>query len=398
MVALKKPEVYELDALYRPVGTVIDKWESFIWTERHRAMGDFQLDLLPTTANRSRFKPGVLLAMNESKRIMKVETVNDGIDESGKALLKISGRSLELILDDRVAMGALTDLTTTPKWTLTGLPAAIMRQIFHDICVTGVLNTADIIAGVTEGSSLYPTDTIAEPSSSITVDLEPASVYADIKAIGDQFDVGFRLIWDPNTYGLYFDVYTGIDRTTAQTSYTAVIFSPDLGNLQNTTELTTIAGSKNVAYVFSPVGVEVVYPTDVDPSISGFDRHVILVKADDITDTDAPTASAKMIQRGQQALADARAFSGFDGEISQNSSYVYGKDYNLGDLVELRNTDGATDQMQVTEHIRVSDTQGERSYPTLTINKFITPGSWAAQDFNLVWADVLDTLHWAEEP
>lgn len=391
-------EAYILDSLYRETGTVIDVFESFIWTERHRAMGDFQIDLLPTTANRNTFKVGTLIAKNDSFRIMRVETANDGVDSTGKAIFKISGRSLELILEDRVAMSALTDLTTTPKWTLTGLPAALMRQIFHDICVTGVLNTADIISGVTEGSSLFPDDTIAEPSDSITADFELATVYTDIKAIADQFDVGFRLIRDPNTGLLYFDVYTGIDRTSQQASYTAVIFSPDFGNLQNTNELTTIAGSKNVAYVFSPVGVEVVYPTDVDPSISGFDRHVIPVKADDITDTTPAVATAKMIQRGNEALAQARAFSGFDGEISQNSSYKYGVDYNLGDLVELRNTDGATNQMQVTEHISVSDAQGERSYPTLTINKFITPGSWDARDFNQVWDDVPDTEHWDDLP
>lgn len=391
-------EAYILDSLYRATGTVIDTFESFIWTERHRAAGDFQLDLLSTPANRATFKTGTLLAKNDSFRVMQVKTVQDKVNEEGKATLTIQGTSLETILGDRVGMGALADLTTTPKWTLTGLPAALMRQMFHDICVTGVLNAGDIIAGITEGSSLYPTDTIAEPSSSITVDFEPDTLYNDIKKIADQFDLGFRLIRDPNTGALYFDVYTGIDRTTQQTSYTAVVFSPDLGNLQNTTELTTIAGAMNVAYVFSPVGYEIVYPTDVDPSVSGFERHVLLVKADDITDTTASVASAKMIQRGNEALAQARTFSGFDGEISQNSKYVYGKDYNLGDLVELRNKDGAANNMQVVEHISVSDDQGERDYPTFALNEFITPGSWAARDFNQVWADVPDTEHWADLP
>lgn len=390
-------EGYILDPLYKKTGTVIDVFESFIWTERHRAMGDFQIDLLPTKANRQTFRPGTLLTVDDSFRVGKIETLEDKITQEGKALLVVTGRTIESILDDRVAMPDWASTTITPKWSLTGLPAALMRQIFHDICIGGDLGLEDTLP-ISEGSSLYPEDTIAEPGDEIAVDFEPDTVYNDIKAIADQFDLGFRIVRDPNTGILYFDVYTGIDRTSQQSSYTPVVFSPDFGNLQNTRELTSIAGAKNVAYVYSPVGNEAVYAQDVDPSISGFDRQIILVKADDITDTDSGVASAKMIQRGNEALAASRAFSGFDGEISQNSIYIYGKHYNLGDLVELRNSDGATDQMQVTEHIRVSDSQGERSYPTLSLNEFIMPGTWFARDFNQVWDDVPDTEHWDDLP
>lgn len=390
-------EGYLLNSLYQKMGIVIDVFESFIWTERHRAIGDFQVVVLPSLANRQTFKVGTLLTVNDSFRVGKIETIEDAIDANGKATLKVTGRTIESVLEDRVGMAALADLTTAPKYSLTGLPAALMRQMFHDICVSGVIDTGDII-DVNEGSSLYPEDTIAEPGDEIVVDFEPDTLYADIKAIADQFDLGFRIIRDPNTGSLYYDVYTGIDRTTQQASYTPVVFSPDFANLQNTRELTTIAGAKNVAYVFSPVGNEIVYAQDVDPFVSGFSRQAILVKADDITDTDSLVASAKMIQRGNEALAASRAFSGFDGEINQYSNYIYGRDYNLGDLVELRNSDGATDQMQVTEHIRAADTEGERSFPTLAINKFITPGSWDARDFNQVWDDVPDTEHWDDLP
>jgi hypothetical protein len=178
----------------------------------------------------------------------------------------------------------------------------------------------------------------------------------------------------------------------------AVIFSPNLDNLQNTTELTSIATYKNVAYVFSPVGHEIVYLPDVDPTTTGFERRVLLVTADDITDEDPFAASAKMVQRGIQELARNRQFSAFDGEINQTSQYQYGRDYNLGDLVEYQNTSGAINIMQVTEQIFVSDREGDRSYPTLSMNTFITPGSWLSWDDEEVWAEVDSDLHWADLP
>lgn len=389
-------ELYILDSLYRRI-EMVDSFNSLIWTERCRAMGDFQLLINSTLQNRTRFTAGTRLAIKDSYRVMTVETVEDTTDADDRKILKISGPSLEEILEDRVAMSALTDLTTNPKWVLTGTPGVIARKIFHDICVTGILNAGDIIPVIE--ASIFPVDTISEPVVEITIEIDPTTVYKAIKSVCDLYDLGFRLVRGLDTSLLYFDVYAGSNRTTQQSTLPAVVFSPDLDNLQNTTELTTIDLYKNVAYVVSPVGHAVVYPLDVDPSTAGLDRHVLLVKADDITDTDPAVASAKMIQRGKEELSKSRTFSAFDGEIDQSSQYKYGVHYNLGDIVEMRNIDGATSVMQVTEQIFSQDESGERSYPTLSINRFITPGSWGAWDYNQVWDDLDPSAEtWSEQP
>jgi hypothetical protein len=390
-------EAYILDSLNRRID-VVDNFESFLWTERHSAAGDFKMVVHSTLQNRKRLTAGTRLAQNGSYRVMTIQTVEDSVDADGKTSLTITGNSLEDILNARVARSALSNTTTTPKWTITGLPMDIAKLIYHDICTIGILSTADVIAEITEGSPLFPVDTIAAPSTAITVDLEPITVYSAIKQVCDLYDMGFRIVRDPVSNRLYFDIYTGSDRTTQQTTYSAVIFSPNLDNLQNTTEVRTTAGARNCAYVVSPVGSTIVYGLDVDPTITGFDRQVLLVNATDITDTDSTVALNKMIQRGKEALNQARSFAGFDGEISQFSQYKYQTDYFLGDLVEMQNVDGVVNQMQVTEVIFVSDSEGERIYPTLSTNEFITPGSWGAWDFNQHWADVLDTLHWADLP
>jgi hypothetical protein len=387
-------EVYILDSLYQRV-QVFDNHNSLIWTERHSAWGDFELHLQSTIATRRAFVPGVRLAMNESYRIMMVETVEDTTDSTGIQQLKITGRSIEALLDNRAALAVLGDTTTTPKWILTGTPGDIARQIFHDICVTGVLDVGDIFPLIIE-DSIFPTDTIPEPADIIEIDLDPTTVYSGVKGVVDLYSMGFRIVRDPFTGNIYWDIHTGSDRTTKQTDLGAVVFAPDLDNLQNTSELTSNALYKNVAYVISPVGFEIVTPLDVDPSISGFDRQVILVNATDITDTDTGVASAKMIQRGKDALSQNNRLKAFDGELNQNSVYKYGIDYNLGDLVEQRNVDGVTNQMQVTEQIFVSDEQGERSYPTLTLNQFITPGTWAALPVSQVWDDLDPDQDWID--
>jgi hypothetical protein len=388
-------ELYTLDNLLRRVA-VVDQYESLIWTERYGTLGDFELHIQSTPETRNLFKEGTKLAVNTSYRVMEVETTEKKTDADGKAILRVTGPSLERILDDRLAKATLGDTTTDPKWIIEDVPAEIARKVFNDICVLGNLRAADIIPFIQAGT-IFPEGTLPEPTEVVKMEIEPKSVYEVIEDICKIYDLGFRLVRNFDASELYFDIYAGSDRTTSQNILDPVVFAPDLDNLQNTTELTTISGSKNVAYVFNAQGFEEVYAVGTDPEVAGFERRVLLVSADDIEGT--PTAeeiSTYLIQKGKDELSKARSFSAFDGEISQDSNYTYGIDYELGDIVELRNVDGATNKMRVIEQIFVSDAEGERSYPTLAINLFITPGSWLAWDYNQVWEEVDPDLDWAD--
>lgn len=386
-------EAYVLDPLLRRIA-VIDSFESLIWTERFSAFGDFQLDIESTPGMRTLLSKGTLLAMNESYRVMMVETIEDENNSDGRRMLSIKGRSIEALLLDRAAKNSTADLTTSPKWVITDEPADVARKIFHDICVLGILDPLDVIPFIHEGTFLPP-DTVAEPVDPITVELDPTTVYDAIEDICNVWSMGFRLVRNFDASELWFDIYTGSDRTTGQTTLPPVIFTPSLDNLQNTKELTTIDKAKNVAYVYSPAGFLKVYPFGVDEDITGFERHVLVVNATDVTSetTDIPGA---LLQKGMEELAKNRVSQSLDGEIAQNSQYKYGVHYNLGDIVEMR-TDNSTNNMRVTEQIFVSDREGERAYPTLSLNTFITTGSWLSWLNNKQWID-LTTEEWIDQP
>lgn len=383
-------ELYILDSLLRRV-EIIDSFESLIWAERFKAKGDFELIIPSTVSNRSRLKAGTLLACNESFRVMRIDEVEDATGDDGRRMIKAKGPSIEAILEDRVAKDTMSDTTTEPKWIITGTPTNVARQIFYDICVAGNLNTADIIPFINVGTFM-PGDTILEPDDVITTDLDPDSVYKVLTDLADIWQFGFRMLRFYDTSQLFFDIYMGSDRTSAQNVLPAIIFAPELDNLQNTSELSTISGAKNVAYVFSPAGVITVIADGVDPDVDGFDRRVLMVNASDIA-VDNPDVTAALIQRGKEELGKARAVAAFDGEVDQYMKYVYGVDYNLGDIVEQRNSDGVISHMRVVEQIMVSDAQGERSYPTLALNSFINPGSWPTYG-TTVWND-FTTEEWA---
>ncbi len=389
-------EVYTLDPLLRR-SELFEDHDSLIWTERYKQYGDFEMHIASSLRNRTLLKPDTLLATDKSRRVMKIEYVEDANDDQNRKMLTVKGRSIETLLSDRVAKESLSDLTTAPTWDITGLTAtAVARKIFHDICVTGILSPLDVIPFIYEGTFAEPSN-IAEPVDIVTIKIQPTTVYDAIVQLADVWNFGFRILRQDDMSKLWFDVYMGSDRTTGQTTLPAVVFSPQLDNLQNTKELTAIENAKNVAYVYSPAGFRMVYADDVDPDVNGFERKVLMVDANDITTESTSDVPAALLQRGNEELSKARTYQAFDGEISQNSQYQPGRDYNLGDLVEMRNTDGVANEMRITEIIYASDSEGERSYPTLAINKFINTGSWLSWLNHKMWAE-MGPEEWAEQP
>lgn len=385
-------ELYILDSLNRRED-VVDDFISLVWTERFSSIGDFELVVSNTLTNRLRFKSDVKLLLNESKRVMIIESIEKKVDEEYRHVLNISGRSLEKILDERVGYGSLSGLNTNPKWALTGTPGNIARKMFHDICVAGILDTADIIPNIVE-QNVFPTSTIAESTDLITMEFELASLYTSMKNVCDLYDLGFRLVRNAETSTVYFDVYAGCDRTSHQTNFPAVIFSQELDNLKGTSEFMSSASYKTVAYVITPIGSGKVYAIGVDPVSNGFDRRVLVVRADDLTN--AATLATDIQTRGNLELMKSRNLFAFDGEINESSGYKYGLDYNVGDIVEMRDVDGVVSNLRVTEQIFVSDAEGDRSYPTLSVNIFINPDSWLAWNYNKVWSELGATEYWAD--
>ena len=97
-------EIYILDDLLREIDVVDEyQYDSFIWTERYSARGDFQIVARSTPSMKNRFVKDTLFVIRDSKRIMRVNTVTETIDEEKGAQLTIKGFELVDILRQRVS-------------------------------------------------------------------------------------------------------------------------------------------------------------------------------------------------------------------------------------------------------------------------------------------------------
>lgn len=355
---------------------LIEGFQSVIWTERYYAPGEFQIITKSSFDARAMLAVGTYVTRQGSTYVGQVETVVDAEDQNGVRLITATGRFMEQILEDRAAIAALTDTTTTPNWVLSGTPRVVIQELFDAICVRTIINENDTIPFYTFGT-LLPTGNLEEPGDTITVTLSPQSLLSAISQLCQQYNYGFRFVKDGEKGRIFFEIYVGNDRTTDQSIYDPVVFDPGLDNLSQISVLASRSGYKNVAYVIATNGAVMVYAPTGDPTFSGSDRRVMLISSSNSGDAGSDLTKALQAE-GQLALAAQQEVYAFDGQLPASSGYIYGEHYNLGDKIEERNEDSQGNHMIVTEQIFSSDSSGETSYPTLSLFQVITPGSYLA--------------------
>lgn len=74
--------------------------------------------------------------------------------------------------------------------------------------------------------------------------------------------------------------------------------------------------------------------------------------------------NALLAETGNEALAKAMATESFNGSIEPNTNYIFGKDYFLGDIVNIKNEYGISAKVRIIEVIESWDENGYSCIPT----------------------------------
>ena len=111
------------------------------------------------------------------------------------------------------------------------------------------------------------------------------------------------------------------------------------------------------------------YPDGQEITIGGNDYYQIyneviadlpsntLEDSDDVKLRDV-VYSVYLLTRGYEKLAEFGAVTSFEGTVEPNTTFIYNKDYFLGDLVTIQNQFGITVEARITEVIEVNDDNG----------------------------------------
>ncbi len=354
-------EVYDTSFVQQGV---IDTYESCIWTERFNASGDFELYMYPTERMIELMQINYYLKFRDSDYVMIIETVEiiTGIDDGDR--LKVTGRSLESILDRRIV------------WNQTTINGNFQNGI-HKLINEAIISPTDSNRRIPNFIFENSTDTRIT-TWSIRVQITGSTLYDAISELCDVLSLGFRITLDSQNR-FVFKLIAGTDRSYNQNSLPWVVFSPDNDNINSSDYVESNANEKTVTLVAGE-DLDVGYGRKTHvvqaegAAQSGLNRKELFTDARDIqseNDEGEPLTdeeyNALLDERGKEKLSECVYTKVFDGEAVPDMTYTYGKDYFIGDIVQIENAYGKKSTSRVTEFIRSMDESGYTEYPTFSM-------------------------------
>lgn len=353
---------------------VIDEFVSCIWTERYYGDGDVELVVPFSPKIMSELPIDVFLGLEGSDEIMVLQTGEITQDQT----VKYSGSSLISWLNNRfLRTGEIHEERVFRIEEQT--PGHILWSLVFYMCVSGSpyldgtfpmgipVEWAAKLALPGLGLRIYD-----DSGDVMSMAVPFGKLYDTLKDIATTYQIGIQLVrnTDPN-FPVVFRSYKGLDRTRMQTENSIVRFSPSLDSLTDVKEIQSSANAKDVAFAFANLAdsdLEVsgysVTEKAAESEASGFDLKALEVLADDITpemyDRDNDKLIILLNGRAQNALAENAFLNAIDGQIVTTSQFQYGRDYHLGDIVEMQGVTGIIYIARILEHIHSQDSTGDQ--------------------------------------
>ena len=374
-------EALILDKDWEPVA-LLDVFKSFIWTDRYLGYGDFEIVVPADAPIRDYIRQDYYIWCREhSDRLMIIETIETKVDIENGNFLTVTGRSLESLLERRIIWG--------------------YRQCFGNMQMS--------IRNLLNQNAISPSDTarkipnleikMSDDANITKIEIDTQyfgeNLYESIYSLCEEKKVGFRILPNFETKKMIFELYFGVDRSYGQTDRPYVAFSPAFDNFLSSNYIESKTALKNAVLVggngegFSRKIVEVTgehYGTGLDRRETFADANGV---SSDVDTTDieqnelltpeekaqlinARTAAAEqamldeMKQIGKEALADTSITQSFEGEVEARIQFIYGRDFTIGDLVQVQSEYGQSGKARVAEIIFSSDENGDSMIPTFT--------------------------------
>lgn len=366
---------YVLDKEYKPF-MVLEDYESAIWTERYWECGDFEITMYATDYAFMNLKTDMLIVNPESDRVMVIEKIEIETDIENGNKIKLSGRSLESILDRRVVWGkknfmASNSTSTDPK----GVPIVdVLTELINENIISPTNASRKIENFIFEKpTDKFITDTL------IVAQYIGDSLYDVIVSICKEMEMGFKIKLNSNNQ-FVLSFYLGKDRSFDNKEGNAyVIFSPNFENLIKSKYYESSKVYKNVAFVEgaadsnkNPTFAYSYFKIN-DKEPEGMLRKEVYVDAsststqkDDNTQMSMTEYAAVLQEKGNEELADNDIESAFDGTLDTTGSFQYGKDFFEGDIVQVESEYGHQTKVRVIEMILADDGSdaSKTCYPT----------------------------------
>ncbi|MFU1797459.1 siphovirus ReqiPepy6 Gp37-like family protein [Paenibacillus azoreducens] len=317
---MRAPSVRILDTGCNLKGE-IDNYESLQFTHRFYRAGEFEMHIQIGKQHTDQLLKDRIIMIGKQPHkagIIRYRQVTE--DDKGIETLIVKGPTLGGILDQRVTL-------TTNYDRIKGPAEKVIKHYVNNHLVNG-----------TYATGIYAARQV--PFLTVAADLGRGKetpwqtrfeqLDAVIQEIAEFCDIGWHVVLDIQRKKWVFDVLPGRDLTTKQRVHPPVIFSHDFDNVQSQDYVDDWLQYKNIGYAGGK-GMDEDRLIQMVGTGTGFDRRETFLDCSSAKDAD------ELVSMGGQALAQHKRIQTFNGLILSTGSFVYGKDWDLGDRVTLQN-------------------------------------------------------------
>lgn len=343
---------------------ILDGYQSLIWNDRYFSHGDFEIYSPITSSFLTYAIPDYYLWNSESEHMMIIEDISIVTEVEGGNFVSVTGRSLESILDRRIA------------WEKRSFTDADPVEVIFSLLSTEIENPTKSDRKIANFKHLPAPENLPEREN-VTLELFGESVLEVIETLCEAMGVGFKVLLNSDNE-FVFSLYVGADRSFDQDNNPWVIFSSEYENLVDTSYTEQHSSYKNAIVVKGEENNETGVITKIEYQLDdavGIDRKEMFVDANDIDRNDAnnnPIPMSRYLelltQRGKDTLESVKLVKTFEGGVETHaSSFVLGKDYFLGDIVQITTPTKVESSARITEVIRSYSDGGIDTVPTFSI-------------------------------
>lgn len=335
--------------------SIVDTYESVIWTDRYYAYGDFELYTAMREGVLDHLRQDYYLQSRDSEHVMIIEKIQINSDVEDGNHVTITGKSLESILDRRIIWG---------QKTLNGNLQNGIKTLLNEC----IINPSDKNRKISNFIFEETTDSLV---TSLTIDAQYTgdNLYDVIQKICEERSIGFKVTLNKDKQ-FVFKLYSGINRSYDQTSVPYVVFSPNFENIINSNYIESRSALKNITLVGGEgEGAARKYTTVGNGT--GLTRRELFTDARDISTnvgdgivlTDVEYR-AQLRQRGNEKLAEMTDVTSFEGQVETTLMFRYGIDFFKGDIVQIANEYGHETKARILEIVTSENKEGFSVYPT----------------------------------
>ena len=335
--------------------SIVDTYESFIWTDRYYKYGDFELYAAMRDGILNYIRQDYYLQSRDSEHVMIIEKLLISSDVEDGNHITITGRSLESILDRRIIWG---------QKTLSGNLQNGIKTLLNESIISPTDKNRKIDNFIFEEST-DPAITKLTIEAQYTGD----NLYDVIQKICEERNIGFKVTLNDKKQ-FVFKLYAGTNRSYNQTEVPYVIFSPNFENIINSNYVESKSSLKNITLVGGEGEGAARKYTTVGGG-SGLNRRELFTDARDISSdigngnvlTDAEY-TAQLKQRGKEKLAENTDITSFEGQVETTVMFKYGEDFFNGDVIQIANEYGHETTARILEIVISENEEGISVYPT----------------------------------